>query len=49
MTAELEAAKFDASFMADHLAVLKMPANALKRSHSVTSFEPSNRFFAASE
>jgi FMN-dependent oxidoreductase (nitrilotriacetate monooxygenase family) len=36
----LEAAKFDAFFMADHLAVLNMPINALKRSHTVTSFEP---------
>lgn len=37
---KLEAAKFDAFFMADHLAVLNMPINALKRSHTVTSFEP---------
>src|SRR3546814_2695405 len=29
----LEAAKFDAFFMADHLAVLNMPIEALKRSH----------------
>jgi FMN-dependent oxidoreductase (nitrilotriacetate monooxygenase family) len=36
----LEAAKFDAFFMADHLAVLNMPPSALKRSHTVTSFEP---------
>jgi alkanesulfonate monooxygenase len=36
----LEAAKFDAFFMADHLAVLNMPVSALKRSHTVTSFEP---------
>ena len=36
----LEEAKFDAFFMADHLAVLDMPVNALKRSHTVTSFEP---------
>jgi FMN-dependent oxidoreductase (nitrilotriacetate monooxygenase family) len=36
----LEAAKFDAFFMADHLAVLNMPVEALKRSHTVTSFEP---------
>ncbi len=36
----LESAKFDAFFMADHLAVLNMPINALKRSHTVTSFEP---------
>src|SRR3982074_2198360 len=37
---KLEAGKFDAFFMADHLAVLNMPVNALKRSHTVTSFEP---------
>src|SRR5260221_12885497 len=37
---KLEAGKFDAFFMADHLAVLNMPINALKRSHTVTSFEP---------
>src|SRR3954449_6204664 len=36
----LEAARFDAFFMADHLAVLNMPVEALKRSHTVTSFEP---------
>jgi alkanesulfonate monooxygenase len=36
----LEAAKFDAFFMADHLAVLNMPIDALKRSHTATSFEP---------
>ncbi len=36
----LEEAKFDAFFMADHLAVLNMPIEALKRSHTVTSFEP---------
>ena len=36
----LEAAKFDAFFMADHLAVLNMPMAALRRSHTVTSFEP---------
>jgi alkanesulfonate monooxygenase len=36
----LERGKFDAFFMADHLAVLNMPVNALKRSHTVTSFEP---------
>jgi hypothetical protein len=34
----LERAKFDAFFMADHLAVLNMPIDALKRSHTVTSF-----------
>ena len=37
---KLEAAKFDAFFMADHLAVLNMPIDALKRSQTVTSFEP---------
>jgi len=37
---KLEAGKFDAFFMADHLAVLNMPVDALKRSHTVTSFEP---------
>jgi alkanesulfonate monooxygenase len=36
----LERAKFDAFFMADHLAVLNMPIDALKHSHTVTSFEP---------
>ncbi len=36
----LEAAKFDAFFMADHLAVLNLPPAALQRSHTVTSFEP---------
>jgi FMN-dependent oxidoreductase (nitrilotriacetate monooxygenase family) len=36
----LEQARFDAFFMADHLAVLNMPVEALKRSHTVTSFEP---------
>jgi len=36
----LERGKFDAFFMADHLAVLNMPTAALKRSHTVTSFEP---------
>ncbi|HWU02523.1 MAG TPA: LLM class flavin-dependent oxidoreductase [Novosphingobium sp.] len=36
----LEAAKFDAFFMADHLALLNMPNDALKRSHTATSFEP---------
>ena len=37
---KLEAGKFDAFFMADHLAVLNMPMDALKRSATVTSFEP---------
>ncbi|MGK9235640.1 LLM class flavin-dependent oxidoreductase [Inquilinus limosus] len=36
----LERGRFDAFFMADHLAVLNMPMEALKRSHTVTSFEP---------
>ncbi|WP_347554160.1 LLM class flavin-dependent oxidoreductase [Robbsia sp. KACC 23696] len=36
----LESAKFDAFFMADHLGVLNMPIRSLKRSHTVTSFEP---------
>ncbi|MDR3461289.1 MAG: LLM class flavin-dependent oxidoreductase [Beijerinckiaceae bacterium] len=36
----LERGRFDAFFMADHLAVLNMPLEALKRSHTVTSFEP---------
>jgi FMN-dependent oxidoreductase (nitrilotriacetate monooxygenase family) len=36
----LERGKFDAFFMADHLALLNMPIEALKRSHTVTSFEP---------
>jgi FMN-dependent oxidoreductase (nitrilotriacetate monooxygenase family) len=36
----LERGRFDALFMADHLAVLNMPMDALKRSATVTSFEP---------
>jgi FMN-dependent oxidoreductase (nitrilotriacetate monooxygenase family) len=36
----LERGKFDAFFMADHLAVLNMPMSALKRSATVTSFDP---------
>jgi FMN-dependent oxidoreductase (nitrilotriacetate monooxygenase family) len=36
----LERGRFDAYFMADHLAVLNMPMDALKRSATVTSFEP---------
>ncbi len=36
----LERAKFDAFFMADHLAVLNMPIDSLKRSHTVTSYDP---------
>ncbi|KAF2439950.1 Nitrilotriacetate monooxygenase component A/pristinamycin IIA synthase subunit A [Karstenula rhodostoma CBS 690.94] len=45
----LEAAKFDAFFMADHLAVLNMPVEALKRSHTVTSFEPFTLLAALSQ
>jgi FMN-dependent oxidoreductase (nitrilotriacetate monooxygenase family) len=37
---KLERGKFDAFFMADHLAVLNMPMEALKRSATVTSFDP---------
>lgn len=36
----LEEARFDAFFMADHLALLNMPMDALKRSATATSFEP---------
>src|ERR1700748_817372 len=36
----LERARFDAFFMADPLAVLTMPVQALRRSATVTSFEP---------
>jgi alkanesulfonate monooxygenase len=36
----LERGRFGAFFMADHLAVLNMPVKALRRSHTVTSFEP---------
>ena len=36
----LERGKFDAFFMADHLAVLNMPMDALRRSATATSFEP---------
>ena len=36
----LERGRFDAFFMADHLAVLNMPMAALKRSATVTSFDP---------
>jgi alkanesulfonate monooxygenase len=36
----LERARFDAFFMADHLAVLNMPVASLRRSATVTSFEP---------
>jgi FMN-dependent oxidoreductase (nitrilotriacetate monooxygenase family) len=37
---KLEQGKFDAFFMADHLALLNMPMAALKRSATVTSFDP---------
>ncbi|WP_072387797.1 LLM class flavin-dependent oxidoreductase [Hyphomicrobium sp. CS1BSMeth3] len=37
---KLEQGKFDAFFMADHLAVLNMPTEGLKRSATVTSFDP---------
>src|SRR5437660_811249 len=37
---KLEKGRFDAWFMADHLAVLNMPMAALKRSATVTSFDP---------
>ncbi|MGE3150707.1 MAG: LLM class flavin-dependent oxidoreductase, partial [Pseudorhodoplanes sp.] len=37
---KLEQGRFDAFFMADHLAVLNMPMEALKRSATVTSFDP---------
>lgn len=46
---KLEAAKFDAFFMADHLAVMNMPIEALKRSHTVTSFEPFTLLSALSQ
>jgi alkanesulfonate monooxygenase len=36
----LERARFDAFFMADHLGVLNMSIEALRRSATVTSFEP---------
>jgi alkanesulfonate monooxygenase len=45
----LERAKFDAFFMADHMAVLNMPVAALKRSHTVTSFEPFTLLAALSQ
>ncbi|KAF1359323.1 alkanesulfonate monooxygenase [Lizonia empirigonia] len=46
---ELERAKFDAFFMADHLAVLNLPEEALRRSHTVTSFEPFTLLSALSQ
>lgn len=46
---KLEAAKFDAWFMADHLAVLNMGMDALKRSQTTTSFEPFTLLSALSQ
>ena len=46
---KLEEGKFDAFFMADHLAVLNMPIAALKRSQTVTSFEPFTLLSALSQ
>ena len=46
---KLEQGKFDAFFMADHMAVLNMPLEALKRSHTVTSFEPFTLLSALSQ
>ncbi|RMX04944.1 LLM class flavin-dependent oxidoreductase [Corticibacter populi] len=45
----LEQGRFDAFFMADHLAVLNMPIDALQRSHTVTSFEPFTLLSALSQ
>ncbi|MDM0066456.1 LLM class flavin-dependent oxidoreductase [Variovorax sp. J31P207] len=45
----LERARFDAFFMADHLAVLNMPMEALQRSHTVSSFEPFTLLSALSQ
>lgn len=45
----LEKARFDAFFMADHLALLNMPIEALKRSHTATSFEPFTLLSALSQ
>src|SRR5579872_5491156 len=36
----LERGRFDAFFMADHLALLNMPMSALMRSATTTSFDP---------
>lgn len=46
---KLEDAKFDAFFMADHLAVVTSSLDALKRSHTVTSFEPFTLLSALSQ
>src|SRR5438034_3484506 len=45
----LERGKFDAFFMADHMAVLNMRREELKRSHTVTSFEPFTLLSALSQ
>lgn len=45
----LERGRFDAFFMADHLALLNMPTEALKRSHTATSFEPFTLLSALSQ
>src|SRR5438477_11185328 len=45
----LERGKFDAFFMADHMAVLNMPLDALKRSHTATSFDPFTLLSALSQ
>jgi alkanesulfonate monooxygenase len=45
----LEGARFDAFFMADHMAVLNMPIDALKRSHTATSIEPFTLLSALSQ
>ena len=37
---KLEDGKFDAIFLADHMALLNMPIEALRRSATVASFEP---------
>jgi alkanesulfonate monooxygenase len=49
MIQTLERGKFDAFFMADHMAVLNMPMDALKRSHTNTSFEPFTLLSALSQ
>src|SRR5437016_8459305 len=46
---KLEHGKLDAFFMADHMAVLNMPIDALKRSHTATSFEPFTLLSALSQ
>jgi FMN-dependent oxidoreductase (nitrilotriacetate monooxygenase family) len=45
----LEEARFDSFFMADHLAVLNMPVEALRRSTTPTSFEPFTLLSALSQ